>query len=733
MKALHLCLGLTVAIGVAAPVIAQDAPTKIDKALIQSLAAGCGTEQVIIRTKRGYRAGLLQSLEAHGDRVAAEHPAIDAVTAEVHCDDLATVARFDAVLSISQDSVVQAYSQWTDGPHARSKRPNVALTAAERKALSARKSSIAPPKRDARETRRGRPDRIDADEQDYALDGAGQGTAAELAQDSLFETLGIKQFRWSSQTSPAAVLSDFNGDGSHDFGNALFRPSHGTAPAIAVIDSGIEPSAEFERRITHFYDFTSGKPRKARPSDTYGHGTHVAGLIAGRFVGIAPETRLVGLKVLDSQGRGLTSHVIRAIEFATANKDALGLRAINISLGHPVFEPAATDPLVQAVENAVRAGLVVITAAGNYGINPRTGEPGYAGMFSPGNAPSALTVGALQTFGTASRRDDRVAPYSSRGPSWFDAFAKPDVVAPGHSMLSVAARGSRLRKEHEKRGGSGDYMRLSGTSMAAGTASGIVGLMLRANPGLTPNALKMVLEFSSIPVGDANGNPYDALSQGTGAINGGGALKLALSIDPGQPVGGKWLTVGMPFTTTIAGQTLAWSQMMIWGPHRVFGDGIVDENRIAWGTAVAWGDGLDGDNIVWGTVFDAGDNIVWGTNFLWSAAFEDNIVWGTFFDDDNIVWGTNIVWGNALIGVLVGDNIVWGTLRLEDNIVWGTMTADNIVWGTLFDDNIVWGTVRGELGILDNIVWGTGVIWGDLVIAGVRPSDGRTRGNVSKY
>lgn len=498
---------------------------------------------------------------------------------------------------------------------------------------------------------------------------------------------------------------------------------------VAVIDSGIHPAADFGHRITHFYDFTSGLARRTHPNDPYGHGTHVAGLIAGTFVGVAPDLRLVGLKVLDSQGRGRTTSVIRALEFATANREALGIRAISLSLGHPIYEPASTDPLVQAVEGAVRAGLVVIASAGNLGINPATGEPGYAGVFSPANAPSALTVGALQTFDTWARSDDRVAPYSSRGPSWFDAFAKPDVVAPGHNMLSIAAPGSTLRREFEQRGGTGEYMRLSGTSMAAGVASGLVGLMLEANPHLTPNAIKMALQFSAIPVKDASGAEYDVLAQGAGSINRSGAVQLALAMDATRPAGDKWLTFGMPFETRIAGETHAWSRSMIWGPHRVLGSGIVDENRPAWATGVVWGDGLnddnipwgaarlEGDNIVWGTAFDAGDDIVWGTNFIWSDAFEDNIVWGTSFEDDNIVWGSNVVWGSSLLGIRDGDNIVWGTAADEDNIVWGTMTDDNIVWGTFLDDNIVWGTFRDAD---DNIVWGTylladdNIVWGTL-------------------
>ncbi len=159
-------------------------------------------------------------------------------------------------------------------------------------------------------------------------------------------------------------------------------------------------------------------------------------------------------------------------------------------------------------------GIVVVVSAGNFGINRKTGLPGYAGIASPGNAPSALTAGAARTFNTVTRVDDRVAPYSSRGPSWYDGFAKPDFVAPGDNLLSVAAAGSALRLAQEQRGNTGNYMRLSGTSMAAGVTSGVVALVLHANRDLTPNTVKAVLEYTSIPVLDDDGSRFDALVAG---------------------------------------------------------------------------------------------------------------------------------------------------------------------------------------------------------------------------
>ena len=210
----------------------------------------------------------------------------------------------------------------------------------------------------------------------------------------------------------------------------------GAEVGVAVIDSGID-NARGRFNVVHRYDFTAtGVSEKT--SDDYGHGTHVAGLIGGNGIdthgfdaGIAPGVRLIDLKVLDEVGAGYTSDVVLAVEYAVANRQALGIDVINLSLGHPIYEPAASDPLVLAVERAVNAGIVVVVSAGNVGRNLETGGVGYAGVTSPGNAPSAITVGAVNTKGTESRDDDEVAKYSSRGPTWYDAYAKPDVVAPG--------------------------------------------------------------------------------------------------------------------------------------------------------------------------------------------------------------------------------------------------------------------------------------------------------------
>src|SRR5207237_5540590 len=126
----------------------------------------------------------------------------------------------------------------------------------------------------------------------------------------------------------------------------------------------------------------------------------------GAYAGVAPGIKFLSLRVLNKNGAGKTSDVIAALQFAIANRAVFGIRIINLSLGHPIYESATTDPLVKAVEAAVRCGIVVVVASGNYGVNPQTGLAGYAGITSPGNAPSALTGGAASNAGTVQRTDD---------------------------------------------------------------------------------------------------------------------------------------------------------------------------------------------------------------------------------------------------------------------------------------------------------------------------------------
>ena len=190
---------------------------------------------------------------------------------------------------------------------------------------------------------------------------------------------------------------------------------------MAVLDTGIVEHSEIP--VAAFYDFLNGG-KAAKPLDPFGHGTRrrpdhgQARQVRRAYRSVAKGVRLIGLRVLDASGSGYTSTVIQAIEFAIANKATLGIDVCESVARASHLRACGDRSVVQAVERAVAAGIVVVTSAGNEGTNRVTGQVGYAGITSPGNAPSAITVGAVDTRNTITRLDDQVTTFSSRGPTW---------------------------------------------------------------------------------------------------------------------------------------------------------------------------------------------------------------------------------------------------------------------------------------------------------------------------
>lgn len=705
--------------------------SKVDRALQEAVATSHEKQRVIIRTSRDGDT-IKRVLKLHGDVV--DDSGDDAlITAEVHADDVAALAESQSVLSLSMDAVVTPSDRRLSREDRRGAREaKLAERAAAREAAAAERRARRQSRRAAREARQADRQasreertverRADRDARKAARDAEKNGTAGA-------QTLNDKEAREMGRLVHETL------------GLSTDAPT-GAGVVVAVIDSGIYPLEDFGNRIVASVDCTKADKASCvpiEPGDDYGHGTHVAGLLAGSTVGVAPDALLVAVKVLDGNGEGLTSDVIKALNWITANKVHYGIQVANLSLGHPIYESAVTDPLVIAVQEAVQAGVKVVVAAGNFGMNPETGEVGYAGITSPGNAPNALTVGATTIRKSIAREDDRVADYSSRGPTWYDGFLKPDIVAPGDSLLSFLPPKSTLKSLYMNKGGDPgeNFVPLSGTSMAAGVASGVIATLLQAGASnafgvydalltlangtmpvspLSVNLVKAILQYTAIPLYDGDGHLYDPLTQGAGEINAGGALAIVDSLDRSVPAPGYWLTGWQSADqfgeTTIGDETYTWTQSIFWGDNIVWGSGIVESSQWAWGDNIVWGSsytfgdnivwGLGwGDNIVWGSLF-GGDNVVWGSNVflddtVWGSSFGfDNIVWGSSWGD-NIVWGSgwgdNIVWGS---GVAWLDNIVWGSnligLSWGDNIVWGSSWSDNIVWGSLFSDNVVWGS-----------------------------------------
>lgn len=267
-------------------------------------------------------------------------------------------------------------------------------------------------------------------------------------------------------------------------------------------------------------------------------------------------------------------------------------------MGHPVQESYKTDPLTQACEAAVNAGIVVVAAAGNFGKNAQ-GLITYGGITSPGNDPMVITVGAINTHGTAVRSDDTVATYSSRGPTYIDQLAKPDLLAPGNQIISVASPGSTLYNTYPQNIVSVNllpyYFKMSGTSMSAPVVSGTVALMLKKNPTLTPNTVKAILMYTAQDMGQ------DRMTQGAGYLNSYGAVNLAVNITQSSTnPGAYWLLNN--------------------------GAGLQTTNI------------LNAENVVWGTNVVIGSNVVWGSNVIWGTAIwttaSPNATYETLINDE---------------------------------------------------------------------------------------------------
>lgn len=427
---------------------------------------------------------------------------------------------------------------------------------------------------------------------------------------------------------------------------------YGSGVGVAVVDSGVD-------NIQDFIYLTKGAtfvPNTRDVSDDCGHGTHIAGIIAGSgfmssnsnnfrtFYGIAPAARIVPVRVLDRSGSGTVSQVIAGIQWVIANKRANNIRVMNLSLGHDVGESYKTDPLCQAVESAWKSGIVVVTAAGNNGRASATQTSGatnegwgtrYGTIQSPGNSPYVITVGAMKATAiqvpTApgvpfahDRTKDRIATYSSRGPSRLDYIVKPDLVAPGNRVIStytdkstklanfpanvVPLAAYTVTKQSQK--DSKSYFVLSGTSMAAPVVAGAAALLLQANPNLSPDAVKARLMLSADKMLSADGTP-DPFTYGAGYLN----IPAALSntARPTVYALSPSVSVNIVNRTLVLSPTL-WSNRAIWGVSGVWG------SQALWGELAVWE-----DQAIWGT------QGIWGSQALWGelAGWTDQAIWGS--------------------------------------------------------------------------------------------------------
>jgi serine protease AprX len=433
----------------------------------------------------------------------------------------------------------------------------------------------------------------------------------------------------------------------------------GSGVGVAVIDSGISTGKDFTlsngtgSRIVYNQNFVSGHKTAA---DLYGHGTHVAGILAGNgtnshgsafrktFMGIADNVNLLNLRVLDQNGSGHDSTVILAIQKAIKLKSQYNIRIINLSLGRPVYESSKFDPLCQAVEAAWKAGIVVVVAAGNEGRNDSAHTDGYGTIAAPGDDPYVITVGAMKPMDTATRADDLIASYSSKGPTLYDHIVKPDIVAPGNLMISVLASPSAaLEKAYPENivapksystnsKGNASYFTLSGTSMATPVVSGAVALLLQKNASLTPDQVKARLMKSAdktFPRTSTATDPttgakytsqYDIFTVGAGYLD----IQAALSSTDLAPA-----TLGSAESPAVA-KDKSGNVYLVTGSSVLWGGSIMWGTSTVWGTSVLWGTNVAGESILWGSSApwgssnDSGYSVLWGTSILWGTSDEND-------------------------------------------------------------------------------------------------------------
>lgn len=463
---------------------------------------------------------------------------------------------------------------------------------------------------------------------------------------------------------------------------------NGNGIGVAVMDSGMNGSDAnlssssllglgLSSSVVYTEDLTGGDGH-----DAYGHGQHVAGIIASNgnssncltctrsFLGIAPGVKLLNFRVLDKNGQGTDSNVIAAIDQAIALKSTYNVRVINLSLGRPVYESYKQDPLCQAVEAAWKAGIVVVVAAGNEGRDDLFGEQGYGTINAPGNDPYVITVGAMKTEETRTRTDDLIASYSSKGPTQVDHIVKPDLVAPGNQVVSLRSSGSTLATQYPANGVKNSYYQsgllilqptgtssafftLSGTSMATPVVSGAAADLLQAKPNLTPDQVKLLLMESayktfpqSSTVTDSTGtytDYYDIFTVGAGYLD----LAAALSKVNSVPAGATAISPTAVYDPATGIVTLSydpsaiWSapvvagEKSLWGAQSIFGASVLAGNKCLWGAQSIWGAStLAGEKELWGA------QSIWGANSVW--AFES-------------LWGAQSLWGASNSVLIKGE------------------------------------------------------------------------------
>src|SRR2546426_3455000 len=428
----------------------------------------------------------------------------------------------------------------------------------------------------------------------------------------------------------------------------------GLGVTVAVLDSGVAANPDLTQpanRILASVNFAGDR----LVSDPGGHGTHIAGIIAGNggssageFVGIAPQANIVDVRVLDSNGRGRISSLVRGMEWVVAHRSAYNIRVVNLSFGAHSSGSYRTDPLAAAVEVAWRVGLVVVAASGNAGPQRDT-------VVTPGTDPYVITVGATDDLGTLGTGDDTLAWFSSWGSA--DSNAKPDLVAPGRRIVSLRVPGSTLDVLFPDRvvvaQNGATYFRLSGTSMATAVVSGATALLPQGRPSLTPDQVKALLVGTTQPYGEDSGQVLpDPIADGSGLLDANAATIAA----PCEAAPSPGLLSGGFLAGTLVNVTPVACANRGLRPADGFARALYP---VLFGSPLQWQDPLFG-GIFWSL-------LTWDT-LVWNSVAWDNFAW------DSVVWDS-VAWDSVAWDSIAWDSIAWDSIAW-DSVAWDSFTLD---------------------------------------------------------
>jgi serine protease AprX len=334
-------------------------------------------------------------------------------------------------------------------------------------------------------------------------------------------------------SSPPTATPALRNVFAEESGVAAMRKANkadGSGVTVALIDTGVRDSTDLAGRVLAVTDDRTGTTApcmnmsgESTCDDSYGHGTFVAGLIAGNgaasggaITGVATKANLLSVKIAGADGAADVSNVLAAIQWVVSFRDRYRVRILNLSLGTDSTQSYRVDPLNYAVERAWDAGIVVVVSASNRG-------PAGGTISKPGDDPFVITVGAIDDVGTTDKADDRLPDFTGRGPTAADGLSKPDIMAAGAHVLSLNATGSSIATQFPTSvpDFGGAYRKGSGTSMAAGIVSGAIAMLVQRQPTITPDRVKYVLANSAIGVASDDVN-----ATGDGLLNINGAAQF---------------------------------------------------------------------------------------------------------------------------------------------------------------------------------------------------------------